>query len=131
MKEKIFNSDYWGTYNGYKVYRYFGPKDQVPAHSQVYKDFVFAIDGELWYRSVKIGKVNNGGVVTDWDPKRAERNSPPPKKMENFKVEKVKDFKIEKMKDFKLDIDKVISNAMKRSVEDMVGEKLGEYKKNG
>jgi len=105
---KILGCDYWGTYDGYKIYRCYNKVAPTG-----YPDIVFAVGYALVMNGIMIGRVDSAGRVSDWDPERA-KNVPV--------VEEIKEVLGEKVKIS--DIDAVIDNSWKRTVEDLVGKRL-------
>ena len=105
---KIPGCDYWGTYDGYKIYRCYNKV--APAG---YPQIVFALGNALVMNGIMIGRVDSAGRVNDWEPKRA-------KKMPT--VEEIREVLSKKVK--VSDIDAVIDGSWKRTVEDLVGKRL-------
>lgn len=124
------NLDYWGNYKGYKIYKFYGKGPRTMSKVSDMEDKVLAADGVLYYRGEVIGNVNDAGQVSNWNPdkwfheKLDEETTwkPVPKKKSKSESEP---------EPVKKDVDATIRLAMKRSVEDMVGERLGTYKDNG
>lgn len=125
------NLDYWGNYKGYKIYKFYGKGVKALSVTEPdLRDKVLASNGVLYYRGEVIGNVNEAGQVSNWNPdkwfheKLDEETTwkPVPKKKNKSKSESAPT---------KKDVDATIKLAMKRSVEDMVGERLGTYKDNG
>ena len=123
------NLDYWGNYKGYKIYKFYGKGAKALSVTEPdLRDKVLASNGVLYYRGEVIGNVNEAGQVSNWNPdkwfheKLDEETTwkPVPKKKNKSESAPVKK-----------DVDATIRFAMKRSVEDMVGERLGTYKDNG
>ena len=124
------NLDYWGNYKGYKIYKFYGKGAKALSVTEPdLRDKVLASNGVLYYRGEVIGNVNDAGQVSNWDPdkwfheKLDEETTwkPVPKKNKSES----------EPAPTKKDVDATIKLAMKRSVEDMVGERLGTYKDNG
>ena len=103
---KIKGCDFWGNYKGFKVYKCYSktaPKD--------YDGIVFAVGNDLYLAGIWIGRVTDGGSVTDWEPERALNKVEPVK----FEGEPV---------DVSKCADEILSGSWKRSVEDLIGEKF-------
>lgn len=121
---KIPGCDYWGEYDGYKVYKCYS-KD-VP--TSTYPNIVFALGNKLFMNGGCIGKVDDVGRVSNWAPARWVKKEEP----RQFTVEDIKkvfgDSKQSEVSDIDK-ADKVLTDSWKRSVEDLVGEKFSsEYK---
>lgn len=125
------NLDYWGNYKGYKIYKFYGKGAKALSVTEPeLRDKVLASNGVLYYRGEVIGNVNEAGQVSNWDPDKRFHEKldeettwkPVPKKKNKSESEPAS---------AKKDVDATIKLAMKRSVEDMVGERLGTYKDNG
>ena len=106
-KLAIPGCDYWGTYDGYKIYKCY---NKVAPN---YSDVVFALGNALVMNGVVIGRVDSAGRVSGWEPEKA-KNVPT--------VEEIREVLGEKVKIS--DIDAVIDNSWKRTVEDLVGKRL-------
>lgn len=112
-KMNIPHSEYWGTYNGKEIYRFYGPS--AKAFSEVEcRDVVFAKDGLLWLNGYKIGNVTDNGHVTNWEPEVANTLKP---------VEEKKPVKETKNVDTSKLVDEVLERAMNRTIEDLLGVK--------
>ena len=105
---KIPGCDYWGTYDGYKIYKCY---NKVAPN---YTDVVFALGNVLVMNGVVIGRVDSAGRVSGWEPERAKKKA--------STVEEIREVLGEKVKIS--DIDAVIDNSWKRTVEDLVGKRL-------
>ena len=115
-KMKIDHSEYWGTYEGKEIYRYYGPS--AKAFSEMtYRDIVFAKDGILWMNGYKIGNVTENGHVTNWEPEVANTWKPVEEK------KKKKAVKDEPVVDTSKLVDEVLERAMNRTIEDLLGVK--------
>lgn len=113
-KMKIPHSEYWGTYNGKDIYKYYGPS--AKAFSEVeYRDVVFAKDGLLWLNGYKIGNVTENGHVTNWEPEVANAWKPVEEKKKS--VKEAKNVDTSKL------VDEVLERAMNRTIEDLLGVK--------
>lgn len=107
--------EYWGKYQGWEIYKYYG-KD-IKAHSKRGKDYIFAEFGDsgywrLWRDGYIVGNANIDGSIIEFDPERPKRER---------EKEKVTFTSSTPGKD---DADKILENAMKRSVEELVGVKF-------
>ena len=103
---KIPGCDYWGTYDGYKIYKCYNKVAPTG-----YPDVVFALGNVLVMNGVIIGRVDSAGRVSGWVPEIAKKKAPTIREALGEKV------KIS-------DIDAVIDNSWKRTVEDLVGKRL-------
>ena len=118
-KMKIDHSEYWGTYEGKEIYRYYGPS--AKAFSEMtYRDIVFAKDGILWMNGYKIGNVTENGHVTNWEPEVANAWKPVKEKEKKKPFKEVKD---EPVVDTSKLVDEVLERAMNRTIEDLLGVK--------
>lgn len=111
--------EYWGKYLGWEIYKYYN-KD-IKAYSKKAKDYIFAEFGDggywrLWRDGYIVGKANIDGSIIEFDPER-------PKREREKEKEKVMFTSSTLGKD---DTDKILENAMKRSVEELVGAKFSE-----
>lgn len=111
---KIDHSEYWGTYNGKDIYKYYGPSAKAFSATE-YKNIVFAKDGLLWLNGYKIGNVTENGHVTNWEPEVA--NAWKPVKEKKKPVKEVKSVDTSKL------VDEVLERAMNRTIEDLLGVK--------
>ena len=110
---KIPGCDYWGAYDGYKIYKCYSKT--APS----YDNIVFAIGTNLYMNGEIVGKVDTVGRVSCWDPERGVKK----KKKPEFKPEPV-------VSDFNYNDDsaeKLLELALKRSVEDLVGPSLADW----
>lgn len=105
---KIPGCDYWGTYDGYKIYKCY---NKVAPN---YTDVVFALGNALVMNGIVVGRVDSAGRVSGWEPEKAKKKAPA--------VEEIREVLGEKVKIS--DIDAVIDNSWKRTVEDLVGKRL-------
>lgn len=117
-KRKIDHSEYWGTYNGKEIYRYYGPSAKAFSEIEC-RDVVFAKDGLLWLNGYKIGNVTENGHVTNWEPEVANAWKPVKEK----KKKSVKEAKSEPVVDTSKVVDEVLERAMNRTIEDLLGVK--------
>jgi hypothetical protein len=116
-KMKIDHSEYWGTYEGKEIYRYYGPS--AKAFSEMtYRDIVFAKDGILWMNGYKIGNVTENGHVTNWEPEAANAWKLVKEKKKSFK-----EVKGEPVVNTSKLVDEVLERAMNRTIEDLLGVK--------
>ena len=107
---KIPGCDYWGTYDGYKIYKCY---NKVAPN---YSDVVFALGNALVMNGVVIGRVDSAGRVSGWEPEKAKKKAPT--------VEEIREVLGEKEKVSVSDIDAVLAGSWKRTVEDLVGKRL-------
>ena len=114
---KIPHSEYWGTYNGKEIYKYYGPSAKSFSE-MTYRDIVFAKDGLLWLNGYKIGNVTENGHVTNWEPEVANAWKPVKEKKKP-----VKEAKDEPVVDTSKLVDEVLERAMNRTIEDLLGVK--------
>lgn len=118
-KKKIDHSEYWGTYNGKEIYRYYGPSAKAFSEMMC-RDVVFAKDGMLWLNGYKIGNVTENGHVTNWEPEVANTWKPVEEKKKKKTGKEVKD---EPVVDTSKLVDEVLERAMNRTIEDLLGVK--------
>lgn len=71
-KLTIPNCDYWGKYNGYKIYKCYSKT------APDYPNLVFAIGTNLYMNGEVIGKVDSVGQVSGWNPDRAVKKTNKP-----------------------------------------------------
>lgn len=111
------SSEFWGTYKGYNVYKCYSnaANESLRDRDSVYVDS----DGLMWYRGVTIGEVTSRGDVQWFKPERAEEKKVSKKSTVAFKETPVVENK---------DLDEVLKRALSRSLEELVGPKLAEYK---
>ena len=101
---KIKGCDFWGNYKGFKVYKCYSktaPKD--------YDGIVFAVGNDLYLAGTWIGRVTDGGSVTDWYPEKAQTK----------RVVEEKEVKVDEG-----DVDKVLANSWKRTVDDLISHRF-------
>ena len=108
-KLTIPGCDYWGKYNGYKIYKCYSKT--VPAG---YPQIVFAIGTNLYMNGEVIGKVDSAGHVSGWDPDRAKKK-PEPVTLEDYTPE------------VQSSAEELLELALKRSIEDLVGPSLANW----
>ena len=127
------NLDYWGNYKGYKIYKFYGKGAKALSVTEPdLRDKVLASNGVLYYRGEVIGNVNDAGQVSNWNPDKWFHEKLDEETTSTWKpVSKKKNKSESEPAPTKKDVDATIKLAMKRSVEDMVGERLGTYKDNG
>lgn len=118
-KMNIPHSEYWGTYNGKEIYRFYGPSAKAFSEIEC-RDIVFAKDGLLWLNGYKIGNVTENGHVTNWEPEVANAWKPVEEKK---KKKAVKEVKSEPIVDTSKVVDEVLERAMNRTIEDLLGVK--------
>lgn len=122
-KMKIPHSEYWGTYNGKDIYKYYGPSAKAFSETE-YKNIVFAKDGLLWLSGYRIGEVSDNGYVSNWCPQVVEAHKDAEKRQrEATKAKAVKETKGEPVVDTSKLVDEVLERAMNRSIEDLLGVK--------
>lgn len=115
---KIPGCDYWGEYDGYKVFKCYS-KD-VP--TSTYPNVVFAIGNKLFMNGGCVGKVDDAGRVSNWAPAKWVKKEEPkavgrPVEFDNKTVENSKS------------AEEILTGSWKRTVEDLVSEKFStEYK---
>ncbi len=117
---KIPGCDFWGEYDGYKVFKCYS-KD-VP--TSTYPNIVFALGNKLFMNGGCVGKVDDGGRVSNWAPakwvkKEASKTKSVgrPVEFDNKTVENSKS------------AEEILNGSWKRTVEELVGEKFStEYK---
>lgn len=105
-KLTIPGCDYWGTYNGYKVYKCYSKT--VPKYS----DFIFAVGTNLYMNGKIVGKVDSAGHVT-LAPKQVE---PEPVVFDSNYNDNVVS-----------SAEELLELALKRSIEDLVGPSLANW----
>jgi len=108
---KIPNCDYWGEYDGYKIYKCYAKR------APDYDNIVFAIGTVLYMNGKVVGIVDNAGRVTDWNPSKAVRKH-------TWAPEEKKE---EKKDASALGADELLKRALNRSIEEMVGPSLADY----
>lgn len=118
-KMNIPYSEYWGTYNGKEIYRFYGPS--AKAFSEVEcRDVVFAKDGLLWLNGYQIGEVSDNGYVSNWCPQVVEAHKNAEKRQREAQAKakyEAKDVDTSKL------VDEVLERAMNRTIEDLLGVK--------
>lgn len=119
-KRKIDHSEYWGTYEGKEIYRFYGASAKAFSEMMC-RDIVFAKDGLLWLNGYKIGNVTENGHVTNWEPEVANTWKPVEEKKK--KKKSVKEAKSEPVVDTSKLVDEVLERAMNRTIEDLLGVK--------
>ena len=93
-----------GNYKGFKVYKCYSktaPKD--------YDGIVFAVGNDLYLAGTWIGRVTDGGSVTDWYPEKAQTK----------RVVEEKEVKVDEG-----DVEKVLANSWKRTVDDLISHRF-------
>lgn len=114
-KMNIPHSEYWGTYNGKEIYRFYGPSAKAFSENEC-RDVVFAKDGLLWLNGYKIGNVTENGHVTNWCPQVVEAHKNAEKRQREAQA-KAKCVDTSKL------VDEVLERAMNRTIEDLLGVK--------
>ncbi len=114
LKININGCDYWGVYDGYDVYHNYNK--YLPSIDGI----VFEMDGRLYLNGEYVGKVDSGGRVNDWRPENGARRKKSQKV--SFVAEQQKVDGVSAAND-------IIDGSWKRSIEDLVGEKLATYEK--
>ena len=118
---KIPGCDFWGEYDGYKVFKCYSR--DVP--TSTYPNIVFALGNKLFMNGGCVGKVDEGGRVSNWAPSKwvkkeepkANKSAGRPVEFDNKTVENSKS------------AEEILSGSWKRTVEELVGEKFStEYK---
>lgn len=112
-KRKIDHSEYWGTYNGKDIYKYYGPSAKAFSATE-YKNIVFAKDGLLWLSGYQIGEVSDNGHVSNWCPQVVEAHKNAEKRQREAQAKYVDTSKL---------VDEVLERAMNRTIEDLLGVK--------
>lgn len=115
--------EYWGKYQGWEIYKYYD-KD-IKAHSKRGKDYIFAQPNDngwqLWRDGYVIGMASNGGNIFEFDPEIPTKERLKVK-LQLQPVEEENTLPVTS----EIDTDKILENAMKRSIEDLVGYKFSE-----
>ena len=109
-KLTIPNCDYWGEYDGYKIYKCYAKR------APDYDNIVFAIGTVLYMNGKVVGMVDNVGRVSNWNPNKAVRKYTwtPVEKKEEKTVSAI-------------GTDELLKRALNRSIEEMVGPSLADY----
>ncbi len=117
---KIPGCDYWGEYDGYKVFKCYSKT--IPAG---YPQIVFALGNKLFMNGGCVGKVDDSGRVSNWAPaKWVRKEEPKATKSAGRPVE----FDTKTVENSK-SAEEILSGSWKRTVEELVGEKFStEYK---
>ena len=119
---KIPGCDYWGEYDGYKVFKCYSKI--APAG---YPQIVFAIGNNLFMNGGCVGKVDDAGRVSNWAPSKWVK-----KEKSKSKVTSSVEFDTTTFKTDNADgksADDILNDSWKRTVEELVGEKFSvEYK---
>lgn len=113
-KLTIPNCDYWGEYDGYKIYKCYAKR------APDYDNIVFAIGTVLYMNGKVVGMVDNAGRVSNWNPSKAVR------KYTWAPVEKEAEKKEESTASA-LGTDELLKKALNRSIEEMVGPSLADW----
>ena len=108
--------EYWGKYQGWEIYKYYN-KD-IKAYSKKAKDYIFAELGDgcwrLWRDGYIVGKVDIDGSIIEFNPERPNKEREKEKVVFTSSTPGIDD------------TDKILENAMKRSIEELVGAKFSE-----
>lgn len=119
---KIPGCDYWGEYDGYKVFKCYS-KD---ISTTTYPNIVFAIGNKLLMNGRCVGDVDNEGRVSNWAPSKWVKEKSKSKTTPSVEFDTTT---------FKTDnadgksADDILNDSWKRTVEELVGEKFSvEYK---
>lgn len=122
---KIPGCDYWGEYNGYKVFKCYS-KDGVS--SSAYPNIVFAIGNNLFMNGGCVGKVDDVGRVSNWAPSKWVKKEKSKPKTTTSPVEFDTTTNITSNAS-DINVDEILNDSWKRTVEELVGEKFSvEYK---
>ena len=121
-KMKIPHSEYWGTYNGKDIYKYYGPSAKAFSGTE-YKNIVFAKDGLLWLSGYQIGEVSDNGYVSNWCPQVVEAHKNAEKRQREAEAKAKYEIKNEPVVDTSKLVDEVLERAMNRTIEDLLGVK--------
>lgn len=106
---KIPNCDYWGEYDGYKIYKCYAKR------APDYDNIVFAIGTVLYMNGKVVGMVDNAGRVSNWNPEKAVRKhtwAPAEKEEKTASA---------------IGTDELLKKALNRSIEEMVGQSLADW----
>lgn len=112
---KIPGCDYWGMYDGYKIYKCYSKT------APNYDNIIFAIGTNLYMNGEIVGKVDNAGRVSCWDPERGIKNK---KKFELFVPEERAP---ESQNKVVSSAEELLELALKRNIEDLVGPSLASW----
>lgn len=117
---KIPGCDFWGEYDGYKVFKCYSR--DVP--TSTYPNIVFALGNKLFMNGGCVGKVDDSGRVSNWAPAKWVKKEEPRGKPVGRPVE----FDSKTVENSK-SAEGILSGSWKRTVEELVGEKFSaEYK---
>ena len=110
--------EYWGTYNNYKIYKYYDR--DIKSYSKKNKDYVIAwlLDNnkwQLWKNGYIIGEADGVGNIKSFDVEKPEREE----RRKNSVTTTTTTVPISGN-----EVDKVLENAMKRSLEELIGVKF-------
>lgn len=118
---KIPGCDYWGEYDGYKVFKCYSR--DVP--TSTYPNIVFALGNKLFMNGGCVGKVDDGGRVSNWAPAKWVRKEEPKATKSAGRPVEFDSKTVENSKS----AEEILSGSWKRTVEELVGEKFStEYK---
>lgn len=115
-KLTIPNCDYWGDYDGYKIYKCYAKR------APDYDNIVFAIGTVLYMNGKVVGMVDNAGRVSNWNPSKAMQ-----KHSWTFAITEEGAEKKEEKTVSALGTDELLKRALNRSIEEMVGPSLADY----
>ena len=124
---RIPGCDYWGEYDGYKVFKCYS-KD---ISSSAYPNIVFAIGNNLFMNGGCVGKVDDAGRVSNWAPSKWVKKEKFKPKSKTAPIEfDTATFKTDTTSDASsISADEILNDSWKRTVEELVGEKFSvEYK---
>ena len=117
------NIEFWGNYNGYQVFKYYG-KD-IKSVSAREPEKIFAIDGKLWKEGYIVGDVSKNGDVKNFDLDKPRKEQMKNKRSGPTAV-KFDDIPTSTSTPGVFNADDLLEKAMRRSVDDLVGKKLSE-----
>lgn len=121
-KLTIPGCDYWGEYDGYKVFKCYS-KD---ISTTTYPNIVFAIGNKLLMNGRCVGDVDDAGRVSNWAPSKWVKKEKP--KITTSPVEFDTTTNITSNAS-DINVDDILNDSWKRTVEELVGEKFSvEYK---
>lgn len=109
----------WGNYKGYPIFKYNGNRSALIKYSEDNPGQVFYLvnSGDLIMEGVVIGFATTDGTVKDWQPEIAKQRKRDFVDKVKAAKEQVKAAK-EVVEDNTVDIDKILNDAFKKSIED-------------
>ena len=113
--------EYWGRYNGYEVYRYYGKEPKVVSAREPEK--IFAIDGKLWKDGYIVGDVTKNGDVKNFDPDKPRKEQAKNSRRGEVTAVAFNEITADWVN---FNADDLLKEAMRKSVDDLVGKKLSE-----